>query len=241
MVSSIVAMNQMPAILRIFSDWDCCLKVISCRELPAQFVIWRASVCNWFSNVRRRSYRSKPVWRSKPEGVLMGDPRLEHNSAYDHKQEIGVIDVALLGIIRRWHLRDQVSLREISRRLGISRNTVRRYLRSEAVEPVYAERNTPSALDGYALSYPLGLKQNPVNSGNNGAVCDSCMQIYVRWVLKVRMIELLPSLGSGRWLNLGRSIRRAKEHRLALQFQSAGTPDTGVDTWIVGRLSVYKS
>ncbi|TFI26392.1 helix-turn-helix domain-containing protein, partial [Herbaspirillum sp. 3C11] len=51
-----------------------------------------------------------------------------------------MIDVALLSIIRRWHLRDQVSLREISRRLGISRNTVRRYLRSEAVEPVYAER-----------------------------------------------------------------------------------------------------
>jgi transcriptional regulator with XRE-family HTH domain len=69
-----------------------------------------------------------------------------------------VIDVALLGIIRRWHLRDQVSLREISRRLGISRNTVRRYLRSEAVEPVYAERNTPSALDRYALKLSAWLK-----------------------------------------------------------------------------------
>jgi transcriptional regulator with XRE-family HTH domain len=69
-----------------------------------------------------------------------------------------VIDVALLGIIRRWHFRDQVSLREISRRLGISRNTVRRYLRSEAVEPVYAERNTPSALDRYALKLSAWLK-----------------------------------------------------------------------------------
>lgn len=69
-----------------------------------------------------------------------------------------MIDVALLGIIRRWHLRDQVSLREISRRLGISRNTVRRYLRSEAVEPVYAERNTPSALDRYALKLSAWLK-----------------------------------------------------------------------------------
>ncbi len=39
-----------------------------------------------------------------------------------------MINVALLGTIRRWH-RDQVPLREIARRLGISRNTVRRYLR----------------------------------------------------------------------------------------------------------------
>src|SRR5450830_1872769 len=164
MVSSIVAMNQMPAILRIFSDWDCCLKVISCRELPAQFVIWRASVCNWFSNVRRRSYRSKPVWRSKPEGVLMGDPRLEHNSAYDHKQEIGVIDVALLGIIRRWHLRDQVPLREIARRLGISRNTVRRYIRAETIEPAYTDRRPRSSLDKYTLKLSAWLKTEAVKS-----------------------------------------------------------------------------
>src|SRR5450830_1074005 len=164
MVSSIVAMNQMPAILRIFSDWDCCLKVISCRELPAQFVIWRASVCNWFSNVRRRSYRSKPVWRSKPEGVLMGDPRLEHNSAYDHKQEIGVIDVALPGIIRRWQIRDQVPLREIARRLGISRNTVRHYLRSEITEPAYRDRQRSSAIDKYALQLTALLKTESAKS-----------------------------------------------------------------------------
>jgi len=61
-----------------------------------------------------------------------------------------VIDVALLGIIRRWHLRDKVPLREIAKRLGISRNTVRRYLRSETTEPAYAERQAASAIDPYA-------------------------------------------------------------------------------------------
>src|SRR5450830_1082180 len=71
--------------------------------------------------------------------------------AYDHKQEIGVIDVALLGIIRRWHLRDQVPLREIARRLGISRNTVRRYIRAETIEPAYADRRPRSSLDKYTL------------------------------------------------------------------------------------------
>ena len=42
-----------------------------------------------------------------------------------------MIDVAILSIIPRWHLRDQIPLREIARRLGISRNTVRRYLRAD--------------------------------------------------------------------------------------------------------------
>jgi DNA-binding IclR family transcriptional regulator len=69
-----------------------------------------------------------------------------------------VIDVALLGIIRRWHLRDQVPLREIAKRLGISRNTVRRYLRSEITEPAYAERQSASAIDPYAFLINLGFK-----------------------------------------------------------------------------------
>jgi AcrR family transcriptional regulator len=69
-----------------------------------------------------------------------------------------VIDVELLGIIRRWHIRDQVPLREIARRLGISRNTVRRYLRSEMTEPAYPERRTASAIDKYAFQLSALLK-----------------------------------------------------------------------------------
>jgi AcrR family transcriptional regulator len=72
---------------------------------------------------------------------------------------IGVIDVPLLGIIRRWHIRDQVPLREIARRLGISRNTVRRYLRSETIEPAYAERRSNRAIDKYAFQQRRTLKQ----------------------------------------------------------------------------------
>lgn len=69
-----------------------------------------------------------------------------------------MIDVAILSIIRRWHLRDQVSLREISKRLGVSRNTVRRYLRAGAVVPSYAKRSSPSKLDGYAAKLADWLK-----------------------------------------------------------------------------------
>ncbi|WP_460588373.1 helix-turn-helix domain-containing protein, partial [Haliea atlantica] len=60
-----------------------------------------------------------------------------------------MIDVALVSVIRRWHLRDQMPIREIARRTGLSRNTVRKYLASACLEPVYPARKSPSKLDDY--------------------------------------------------------------------------------------------
>jgi transposase len=64
----------------------------------------------------------------------------------------GVIDVALLSVSRRWHLRDKMSIREISRRTWLSRSTVRKYLASGVVEPRYPKRKSPSRLDDYELT-----------------------------------------------------------------------------------------
>jgi transposase len=61
-----------------------------------------------------------------------------------------VIDMALLSVIRRWAFRDQLSIRAISRRTGLSRNTIRKYLRSGAVEPKFAVPDRPSKLDLFA-------------------------------------------------------------------------------------------
>jgi len=57
--------------------------------------------------------------------------------------------VALLSVIRRWHLRDGMPIREIARRTGLSRNTVRKYLAGKVVEPTYPSRKSPSKLDDY--------------------------------------------------------------------------------------------
>lgn len=73
------------------------------------------------------------------------------------RQEFGVIDVALLGRICRLHLRDQVPLREIATRLGISRNTGRRELRSETTGPAYAERCSTSGLNQYPVQLSARL------------------------------------------------------------------------------------
>ena len=56
----------------------------------------------------------------------------------------------LLSVIRRWHGRNHLSIREISRRTGLSRNTVRKYLRADSVEPRFHVPDRPSKLDPYA-------------------------------------------------------------------------------------------
>ena len=58
--------------------------------------------------------------------------------------------MALLSVIRRWAFRDQVSIREISRRTGLSRNTIRKYLRAGSVEPKFKVPDRPSKLDAFA-------------------------------------------------------------------------------------------
>jgi transposase len=57
--------------------------------------------------------------------------------------------VALVSVIRRWHIREGMPIREIARRTGLSRNTVRKYLANQTLEPSYPQRHLPSKLDSY--------------------------------------------------------------------------------------------
>ena len=72
--------------------------------------------------------------------------------------------MATLSVIRRWALREQLSIREIARRTGLSRNTIRRYLRDEAVEPQYPKRVNKSKLDPYAQKLAGWLKSEATKS-----------------------------------------------------------------------------
>jgi transposase len=75
-----------------------------------------------------------------------------------------VIDMELLSVIRRWRYRDHYSIREISRRAGLSRNTVRKYLRSDSIEPKFNTPDRPSKLDPYAEKLSQMLRQEAAKS-----------------------------------------------------------------------------
>ena len=60
-----------------------------------------------------------------------------------------MIDVALVSVIRRWHFRDGKPIRDIARKTGLSRNTVRKYLNAQELDPKYPVRQSPSKLDAY--------------------------------------------------------------------------------------------
>ncbi len=66
--------------------------------------------------------------------------------------------MALLSVIRRWHFRQQVPIREIERRTGLSRNTIRKYLRADTVEPTFKVPDRPSKLDRFAEKLSAWLR-----------------------------------------------------------------------------------
>ncbi|MEO7199527.1 MAG: IS21 family transposase [Dokdonella sp.] len=68
--------------------------------------------------------------------------------------------MAQLTFIRRMHFRDKLSVREISRRTGLSRNTIDKYLKSGALVPSYPKRHGSSALDPFAAELADWLAAN---------------------------------------------------------------------------------
>ena len=83
--------------------------------------------------------------------------------------------MALLSVIRRWHFREGMPIREIERRTGLSRNTIRKYLRAGAVEPKFKVPDRPSNLDPFAEKLAAWLR---VEAGKSRKQRRTAMQIY---------------------------------------------------------------
>ena len=67
--------------------------------------------------------------------------------------------MGMLAKIRRMHFRDGLSIREVSRRSGLSRNTVKRWLRQEgATEPKYPKREVVGVVDPWAEQLTTALR-----------------------------------------------------------------------------------
>jgi len=64
----------------------------------------------------------------------------------------------MIGKIRRLHGREKMSVREIARKTGLSRNTVSRWLMGPVSEPQYRRGPQPKKLDAYAEVVVTALK-----------------------------------------------------------------------------------
>lgn len=73
-----------------------------------------------------------------------------------------MIIMEMLGKVRRMHVRDKLSLHEISKRTGLSRNTLRKCLRKPAGEalapPRYVRGRVPNKLTPYHATLEQALK-----------------------------------------------------------------------------------
>ena len=66
--------------------------------------------------------------------------------------------MGLLNIIRRMALREKLSIREISRRTGLSRNTVTKHLNAGTIEPQFTTPDRHSKLDPFSDKLTAWLK-----------------------------------------------------------------------------------
>ena len=66
--------------------------------------------------------------------------------------------MGLLNVIRRLALREKLPIREIARRTGLSRNTIKKYLKAGTIEPKFSVPERPSKLDPFADKLAAWLK-----------------------------------------------------------------------------------
>jgi len=72
--------------------------------------------------------------------------------------------MGLLNVIRRMALRERLPIREIARRTGLSRNTIRKYLKAGTIEPTFTTPDRPSKLDPFAEKLASWLKTETAKS-----------------------------------------------------------------------------
>ena len=80
-----------------------------------------------------------------------------------------MITMEMFGKIRRMYLRDKLSLHEITKRTGLSRNTIRRWLRTpeEAATPTYQRREMPGKLTAFHEALEQALKADAHRTKQN--------------------------------------------------------------------------
>ena len=122
--------------------------------------------------------------------------------------------MGLLNIIRRMHLRQNLSIREIARLTGVSRNTVTKHLAANTIEPKFATPERQSKLDPFAEKLVGWLK---IEAGKSRKERRTVKQLHADLV----------TLGfSGSYARVAAFARRWKADRQREQQTTGGERDT---------------
>ena len=80
-----------------------------------------------------------------------------------------MITMEMLGKIKRMYTRDKKSLREIAEKTGLSRNTIRKWVReaNEAAAPTYRRKEMPNKLTAFHQALELALKADAHRTKQN--------------------------------------------------------------------------
>jgi len=82
-----------------------------------------------------------------------------------------VITMEMLGKIKRMYSRDKKSLREIAEKTGLSRNTIRKWVRApqetQAAAPTYRRKEMPNKLTAFHQALELALKADAHRTKQN--------------------------------------------------------------------------
>lgn len=81
-----------------------------------------------------------------------------------------MISMEMMGKIRRLYFRDKLSLHEITKRTGLARNTIRKWVRApEAKQPVYQRHAVLNKLSEFHATLEQALKADSLRPDSTGS------------------------------------------------------------------------
>ena len=79
-----------------------------------------------------------------------------------------MISMEMMGKIRRMYFRDKLSLHQIAKRTGLSRNTIQKWIRApETKQPVYQRRAAFNKLSPFHATLEQALKADSLRAKHN--------------------------------------------------------------------------
>ena len=109
-----------------------------------------------------------------------------------------MISMEMMGKIRRMYFRDQLSLHEIAKRTGLSRNTIRKWIRApEATQPVYQRRAVFNKLNPFHATLERALKADALRPKSQRRTAKALLTQIRADGLKVATANSLPLSAPG--------------------------------------------